>query len=360
MIKDYAAFWKENQAAFRFDGSSDRLPVDLFLNGDWICDYMKADCPRYYTDYEYQKQVREACNEITMKELGHQIKPSIDFGVVQDVSIYGGTFQCLPHATPVMSHVIEDPEDIPELVSKMKNIDILGAGLVPTYLRWRDQLYRDYGIELTYGDAIKGCATTLAQMCGVTNFCTWILTDPDEIRMLIDCWLETTIRYVDTMRAETGYQSGPVKKFSFMSDVAGLLSAPLYETFIQESERTLYQRYAGAPGDKRYYHADYHLMHILPLLRDIGVNEVNIDPYVDCKTILDVIPDALIWGQIPPTKVLLYGTPDEIRACVKRDVEQAGKTKQLVIGPAGSINPGTSFENLRAMCEAAEEYGHIF
>ena len=100
-------------------------------------------------------------------------------------------------------------------------------------------------------------------------------------------------------------------------------------------------------------------MHILPLLRDIGVNEVNIDPYADCGQILSVIPDALIWGQIPPTKVLLYGSPEEIQQCVKRDVSQAGASRQLVIGPAGSINPGTSFENLRAMCEAAETYGRI-
>lgn len=359
-IQDYTAFWQENQRAFRFDGSSDRIPVDLFLNGDWICDYMQADCPRYYTDYSYQKQIRDACSEITFKELGHRIKPAIDFGVVQDVSIYGGQFQCLPHATPVMTHVVEKPEDIPDLVRRMKHVSITDAGLIPAFLRWRDQIDKDYGVTLTYGDAIKGGATTMAQMCGVTNFCTWVVTNPDEMHMLADCWLETTIRYVDTMRSETGYHSGPVQKFSLMSDVTGLLSPSIYETFLQEAERELYRRYAGGPNDKRYYHADYHLMHILPSLRDIGINEVNIDPYVDCSQILSIIPDALIWGQIPPTKTLLYGSPDEIRQCVRRDIRQAGHSRQLIIGPAGSINPGTSFENLRAMCEAAEEFSHIY
>lgn len=359
-INDYTKFWEENEAAFRFDGSSNRIPVDLFLNGDWICDYMKADCPRYYTDYDYQKEIREACNQVTMKELGHHIKPSIDFGVVQDASIYGGTFHCAEKATPVLSPVVNDPEDIQQLVHKMKTVDILQAGLVPTYLNWRDRIFQDYGIELTYGNAIKGCATTLGQICGITNFCTWILTDPDEIKRLVDCWLETTVRYIDVMRAETGYVPGPVNKFSFMSDVAGLLSGELYDEFIKDAEREIYRRYAGGSNDRRYYHADYHLMHILPLLREIGVNEVNIDPYVDFSAILAIHPNVLIWGQIPPSQTLLYGKPEDVRACVKRDVEQAGKTKQLIIGPAGSINPGTSFENLRAMCEAAEEFSHIY
>ena len=61
---------------------------------------------------------------------------------------------------------------------------------------------------------------------------------------------------------------------------------------------------------------------------------------------MEKMPGVIIHGQIPPTKVLLYGTPEQVYECAKRDIEQAGPTKQLVLCTAGSINPGTSFENL--------------
>ena len=62
----------------------------------------------------------------------------------------------------------------------------------------------------------------------------------------------------------------------------------------------------------------------LDALREIGVNQVNIDPYIEPAAIMEKIPGVIIHGQIPPTSVLLYGTAEEIQRCVKRDIEQAG------------------------------------
>ena len=97
------------------------------------------------------------------------------------------------------------------------------------------------------------------------------------------------------------------------------------------------------------------MLHHLETLKDMGVNQVNIDPYIEPKQILEKMPDVIIFGQIPPLKVLFMGTPEEVITCAKRDIGQAGK--QLVLTTAGSINPGTSFENIKAMCYAAQEYG---
>ena len=76
---------------------------------------------------------------------------------------------------------------------------------------------------------------------------------------------------------------------------------------------------------------------------------------IEPKQILEKMPDVIIFGQIPPLKILLSGTSEEVISYAKRDIEQTGK--QLVLTTAGSINPGTSFENLKAMCYAAQEYG---
>lgn len=357
-IKDYKEFWSVNKKCKSLCEGIPRVPVDLFLNGDWICDFMKLDCQLWYENYEYQQSMREECSKVTESELGYKIPHDIDFGVVMDASIYGGEIRCSKNASPVLTPVIHNVEEIDEFIDKVEKIDILNAGLVSRYLDWRKKIHEDYGIILQYGDAIKGCATTLGQICGIANFCEWTLTNPEEIDKLAQCWCDTSIRYIDALREATDYK--PTEKFSLMSDVSSFLPPHAYEDLIKERERTLYEKYAGGFGDRRYYHADNHLMHILPYLEHIGINEVNIDPYVEPKEIMRIIPDVKIYGQIPPTRTLLYGTPEDVKACVKRDIEQAGESRQIIICPAGSINPGTTFDNIRAMCEAVEEYGYIY
>ena len=356
-ITDYRKFWERNRERLGLNGTR-RVPVDLYLGNEWICEHLDLDCVRFYTDYQYQQDARRACGEITGRELGYSFEPKIDFGVIMDASIYGGEPRYSQTAPPVLTHAVEEPEQIDALLDRMAAIDPLKAGLVPRYFEWRDRIHTDHGVGLTYGASIKGCATMMGQILGITNFLTWIITDPEPIKRLIDCWHDTTVRYLDAMRRATGME-GFTGWFGIYSDLAGMLSAELYAEFIQEKEQKLYERYAGGPDAKRYYHADYHMRHQLAALKAIGVNQVNVDPYIDCRAILDVMPDVTIIGQVPPTDILLYGTPEQVRQCVKRDIEQAAPTGNLLLSTAGGVNAGTNFENLRAFCEAAEEFGYV-
>lgn len=356
---DMKKFWEINEKCKNLKGDIVRVPVSIHLDGDWICEHLKLDNAKYYSDFDYQQENRMRCSEITEKEFAYTIKPDVDFGVIMDSSIYGGTVNYESNATPTLKPAVNDPEEIDALIEKMQKADILEQGLIPKYLEWREKIKTRYGIDLKYGGGLKGCATMMGQICGITNFLTWIITNPDEIKRLIECWLETSKRYLKTMREVTGFPAEH-RGFGFASDVAGMLSPDLYREFIIQAEKELYDMFAPNPEDSRFYHADYHMLHLLDSLREIGVNAVNIDPYIEPKQIMEKMPGVIIHGQIPPTKVLLYGTPEQVYECAKRDIEQAGPTKQLVLCTAGSINPGTSFENLKAMCRAAEDFGYLY
>jgi uroporphyrinogen decarboxylase len=356
---DMKKFWEVNEQCMDLKKTIPRVPVSITLDGDWICEYLKLDNAMYYSDYQYQQEHRLKCSEITQKELAYPILPTVDFGVVMDASVYGGTVHYESNATPTLEAAINDPSEIDAFVERMNKLDPLEQGLIPKYFEWREKIKSQYGIKLTYGGGMKGCATMLGQICGITNFLTWIVTDPEEILKLVACWLETSKRYISAMRRETNFPAADTG-FSFASDVAGMIPPQLYRELIMDAEKELYDLFAPNPADKRFYHADYKMLHHLDAFAAMGVNEVNIDPYVDPGQILAKLPDAVIYGQIPPTKVLLYGTPDEVVNCAKRDIEQAGPGKHLVLCTAGSINPGTSFANLKAMCYAAEKYGYIY
>ncbi|MDI3530982.1 MAG: uroporphyrinogen decarboxylase [Candidatus Atribacteria bacterium] len=354
---NWEEFWKLNQKCLDLKGP--RVPVVLPLGGDWICEYLKLDNAKYYSDFDYQQEARLKCGEITRKELGLAIQPDIDFGVVMDASIYGGRVNYEANATPTLVPVVQEPQEIDALVDEMMQLDekdLLERGLVPKYLEWREKIKMKYGIDICYGDSIKGCATTLGQICGITNFLTWILTDSQQIAKLVACWVETAIRYVRAMRKATAFPENR-RGFALYSDLTGMLSPELYRTMLMNAEKRIYECFAPLPQDVRYYHADYRMLHQLDALREIGVNRVNVDPYVSPKDILEKMPEVIVVGQVPPN-LLLNGTPQEITECVKRDIEQAGR--QLIASTVGSIVPGTSFENMKVMCCAVEKYGYVY
>jgi len=353
---DMKEFWQINKQCLQNIKEAPRVPVGMSLDGDWICEFLGLDNALYYSNFDYQQEQRLRCSEFTEREISYKIYPSVDFGVIMDASIYGGKVNYESNATPTLKPVLNDPSEIDDFVEKIRNMDILESGLVPKYLEWREKISQRYGINLTSGGGIKGCATMLGQICGITNFLTWIATDPEEIEKLVTCWLEISIKYIKTLRRETNYPVGK-NGFSFASDVAGMLSPRMFKEMIFNAEKKLYEEFAPNKQDSRFYHADSHMLHHLDTLKEMGVNQVNIDPYIDPEQILSKLSEAVIFGQIPPLKILLSGTAEDVIACARRDILQAGKSKQLVLTTAGSINPGTSFENLRAMCFAAQEYG---
>lgn len=357
MSVDLERFWEINRECLALRGEIPRVPVRLRFEGDWICHLLKLDPVRYYTDFNYQQDSRLRCSEVTRKELGYTLEPAVDFGVVMDASVYGGKISFDKSAGPTLEPVLTEPGQIKGFVAKMAKKDPLDAGLVPKYLEWREKIKARYGIELAAGEGMKGCAAVLGQLCGVTNLLTWLYTNPDEIRALVECWFETSVRYLRGLREVTGVKDGGL---SLASDLTGLLSPQLYREFFFEAEKKLFALFAPGENDRRYYHADYHMSQHFDSLRELGVNEVNIDPYITAAEILEHLPGVVVHGQIPPVTVLLRGSPADVEACVRRDIAQAGPGKRLILTTVGGINPGTSFANLRALCYAVEKYGYIY
>ena len=64
-----------------------------------------------------------------------------------------------------------------------------------------------------------------------------------------------------------------------------------------------------------------------------------------------------VCGNIDPVGLLLDGTPEEIRAAVKRVIDYAGEGGGLIVCPACDINPDVPAENLDALVQATKEFG---
>ena len=107
-----------------------------------------------------------------------------------------------------------------------------------------------------------------------------------------------------------------------------------------------------------FYHCDGNFTKLIPDLVDIGVNVINpVQPdCMDAAAIKREFGERLaIWGAVGSARLWDWGTPDQVRAEVRRCIETLGP-EGLLLAPAYDID-FTPFENIVAFIEAVEEFG---
>jgi uroporphyrinogen decarboxylase len=107
-----------------------------------------------------------------------------------------------------------------------------------------------------------------------------------------------------------------------------------------------------------FYHCDGNFTKLVADLADIGVNVINpVQPdCMDAAAIKREFGQRLaIWGAVGSARLWDQGTPDQIRAEVRRCIETLGP-EGLLLAPAYDIDY-TPFENIVAFIETVEEFG---
>jgi uroporphyrinogen decarboxylase len=108
-----------------------------------------------------------------------------------------------------------------------------------------------------------------------------------------------------------------------------------------------------------YYHSCGYVLPFIGELADIGVDILNpVQP--ECMSFEEVhrqYGDRIsFWSTIGTQTTLPFGSPGEVKAAVRRNLEICGKAGGIVIGPTHMVEPEVPWENLLAMKEACEEF----
>jgi len=114
-------------------------------------------------------------------------------------------------------------------------------------------------------------------------------------------------------------------------------------------------------GMKVIFHSDGNIMSILDDLNDAGVDGLNpleIAAGMDIKEIKERFGrNFIICGGIDVSKLMPYGTKDEVITATKELINIAGKDYGLCLGSSTELGNDIPLENVRAMIETCWEYG---
>jgi uroporphyrinogen decarboxylase len=95
---------------------------------------------------------------------------------------------------------------------------------------------------------------------------------------------------------------------------------------------------------------------ILGMMVKTGASVISLDQCMDLRKVRSLVGrDTTIGGNIDPVNVMRFGTPDSVRAEVKRLLSENGNRKYVVMTGCG-IPPDTPLDNLLAAVQAVREF----
>lgn len=146
--------------------------------------------------------------------------------------------------------------------------------------------------------------------------------------------------------------------FSFADDDCSLLNVEMYEIFGAPVLKEVFEYYSPNPGDKQFQHSDSAMSHLLPQLAKLNLSGCNFGPTVLVDEIRKHMQNTRIDGCLAPF-TFMNNDIMKIKEEVNRDcrmIKETG-TKGLNIYTAGSINNGSTLQNLKAVMETILEFG---
>ena len=145
----------------------------------------------------------------------------------------------------------------------------------------------------------------------------------------------------------------------------GLLTSPaVFETFYRAPMQSAIDL-ARSYSILVFHHDDGDMRPLLPTLVEMGIDVLNPVQWRCGDWDLDALKatyrDKLCFhGAVDNQKTLPFGSPDDVRAEVKRLVETLGRNGTgYIVAPCHNLQPNTPVENILALYEAAHEFGQM-
>jgi hypothetical protein len=305
---------------------------------------------RYYSDLRYRLECHVRANNELEATLGY--RPYREDRLVYmkgALEVRLGTRRVLNDHGAWLHPAIDEISDVSRWIADTDGLD-LRAQPVPD--RWRSEaesFSAATGKSVTFRPSVTGPVTLAGALLGPTNLCLWAMLEPETMSDFFSVLGSKQIEFYEGLAME---EDGAVERegIGVNDDLCSLFSPELYERLCVPYLERLFRAFAPRPDHRRRQHSDSGMAHLLPQLRDLGVNEVNVAPDAHPAEIRASMPEARIHGQMHPL-LLRNGTPLEIEESVRRDAETLVGTPWMP-GPVGVVAAGTSPRNLRTYIEA--------
>ncbi len=202
---------------------------------------------------------------------------------------------------------------------------------------------------------LRGWENFYMDLAGNTEFAEALMDRYLNIRLRIaERTLEEIGKYVDVVVATTD-DLGSIDRL--------LISPAVYRKLVKPRQKKTFDLIRSLTDAKLFYHNDGAIRPLIPDFIELGVDalnpiQVNAAGMGDTKALKADFGDKLtFWGAIDTSRVLPYGTVEDVRQEVRGRISDLGPGGGYVLCSVHHIQPEVPPQNVVAMFDAAYEMG---
>lgn len=224
----------------------------------------------------------------------------------------------------------------------------------PIRFAWLDQVAAKYKKTKMIAYDLRCCLLWAIDMMGFENFMLSFMEEPEYTGRLLE-----RIADVNVELARNAVRHGADIIFDtddYAYNSGPFFSPALYEEYVYPHLKRMVDA-VHAEGGYLVKHTDGNIMRLLPGMVETGIDGIqSIDPLagMDLGEVKRLYGDRItLWGNIDCGNLMTNGTPEQVRAAVRRCMEQAKAGGGYAICSSNSILSTTKPENYRAMLDEA-------
>jgi [methyl-Co(III) methanol-specific corrinoid protein]:coenzyme M methyltransferase len=222
---------------------------------------------------------------------------------------------------------------------------IVESGRLPVVLQAISIAREKVGDFLPISSHVIGPFTLAIELVGIERFSIWSVKNIDYVKAVIDFATEFIIEF-----GKAQYRAG--SDFVTVADGSlayNLVTPEVLNNFIKPAFIRIAENLKGI----RLLYIGGKEEPMVPFLAACGYDGISVAETVNIARIKPMVGDVKILGNVSSKKTLTQGSPEEIKAEVKKAIEDGAD----LIEPSCGIPPETPTVNIKAMVEAVKTYG---
>jgi uroporphyrinogen-III decarboxylase len=321
----------------------DPLPVGFIVDCPWLPGWCGLDIADYLSSetlwFEANRKVIESFPDAWFL-------PGFwsEFGMCTEPSAFGSRCVFPRNEFPFAEKILASVDQVADLKAPDPRTD----GLLPfmlNRLRWARPRIEELGHKIRFSVS-RGPLNVATFLMGTTEFLVALKTDPAPVHRL----LRVITGFLKDWHALQRETFPTIDGILILDDIVGFMGEPDFVGFGAPYFRELYASDVAV----KLFHNDAPCAESIRHYADLGINLYNPGIQTSLPEMRRLGGNRLtLLGNVPPRDVLAQGTPDDVRAAVKKLLAEAGDRSRLILSCGGGMPPGVTTENLRAFLEAA-------
>lgn len=350
---DLQAFWEENDRCQEPTPPQVHCPMAFAIDEHWLFEFLPVDSTlRYYQDKAYRDGLHRQANRWTQEYLGRSFfdEDSWQYTPRRIENLFGSQYAYREGGTPWLTPATDNPKEFAHILDQAEKIDLHRWSFPEEFLaEWQARKAAGKPL-LALGTGSRGPATVMTSILKPETVFLWMYDQPGLMHRFRDLLAVKMVEFNQELRKFSGNQQ---PGWWITDDNSALFNRRLYAEYCFPILHYVLE--ALAPGDaRRYQHSDSAMGHLLDLQYQLGIRVVNYGPTVDAGLIRQKMPDAWIYGQMPPF-LLRNGRPEEIRQRAINDFRKAGLFGRMTLATAGSLAAGIGLGRMRWFMQIAQQ-----